>query len=156
MLKSRLTLCAAFAASAVMAGSGGGRHVAFDLTASPALADVEDLRPARVAGRARRAVREPGYRILPISGGAAPRLVNRIEPEYTAQARRARIQGKLVLECVVNSRGVPERVRVVLGLEPGLDSNAAAAVRRWRFEPAMKDGKPVPVRVAIEVSFKSG
>jgi protein TonB len=86
-------------------------------------------------------------------GITPPRVVKRVHPAYTAEARAARIQGLVELECVVLSNGTIGDVRVVKTLDPGLDAEAIKAVRQWRFEPGAKDGQPVAVRVAIEMTF---
>jgi protein TonB len=53
----------------------------------------------------------------------------------------------------VGADGVPRNVRVLSSLGMGLDEKAVEAVQNWKFEPAMKDGKPVAVELAIEVDF---
>jgi TonB family protein len=68
---------------------------------------------------------------------------------------RNKIQGKVGLECVVEIDGGVNLVRVVDSLDPtfGLDQEAIATVKQWRFEPGMKDGKPVRVLVRVELTF---
>jgi periplasmic protein TonB len=61
--------------------------------------------------------------------------------------------GVVVLRLVVGSDGNPRDIQVVRALGLGLDEKAIEAVRKWRFEPARKDGKPVAVAVNIEVNF---
>jgi TonB family protein len=55
---------------------------------------------------------------------------------------------------VVDQRGAPQQVRVTRKLGMGLDEKAIEAVRKWKFEPAMKDGKPVAVQISVEVNFR--
>ena len=50
--------------------------------------------------------------------------------------------------------GKPRDVRVARSLGMGLDQKAIQAVRNWKFEPAMKDGKPVAVQINVEVNFR--
>ena len=85
----------------------------------------------------------------------APRLVRSVRPEYTADAMRARIQGTVALECVVDAGGRVDQCRVRRSLDPvfGLDQQAIAAARLWNFEPGRRAGQPVAVRVNIELSF---
>jgi TonB family protein len=54
---------------------------------------------------------------------------------------------------VVDSHGDPQNVHVVRALGMGLDEKALEAARKWKFKPAMLNGKPVPVRVNIEIRF---
>jgi len=75
-------------------------------------------------------------------------------PDYTEEARRAKTQGTCTLWLIVDSSGHPRDIRVVHGLGFGLDAKAVEAVQQWRFDPALKDGKPVSVQISIEVEFK--
>jgi protein TonB len=55
---------------------------------------------------------------------------------------------------IVDDQGRPRDIRVVRGLGMGLDAKAIDAVKQWRFQPAMKDGRPVNVQISVEVGFK--
>lgn len=82
-----------------------------------------------------------------------PRAVSAPPPEYSTEARQANFQGVCVLGIVVESNGRPSHIRVLRSLGMGLDEKAIEAVKRWRFKPAMQDGKPVAVQVAVQVTF---
>ncbi len=69
------------------------------------------------------------------------------------EARAARIQGTVLLNLVVRADGTAGSISVLRSLEPSLDAKAIEAVSRWKFKPAMKDGKPVAVQSTIEISF---
>src|SRR5262249_37974281 len=86
-------------------------------------------------------------------GFTLPTLIRRVEPEYTEEARAARVQGMVVLETVVSEDGTAKVSRVVRSLGYGLDASATRAIERWRFQPATKDGTPVKTTLDIEVSF---
>ena len=86
-------------------------------------------------------------------GVSAPVLVKEVKPQYTPEAMRARVQGIVALECVVQPDGTIGDVKVTKSLQDGLDQEAIKAVRQWRFKPGLKDGKPVPVVVALEMTF---
>ncbi len=91
---------------------------------------------------------------LPIGNGVSPgRPVATPDPQYSEAARQAKIKGTVVLAAAVNAAGIVEQVRVVHSLEPSLDASAADAVKRWRFTPATKAGKPVPVQFEVTVGF---
>ena len=95
-----------------------------------------------------------GGGVYHVGGGiSAPTAVSAPDPEYTEEARRAKTQGTCVLWLIVDSQGRPRDVRVVRGLGYGLDAKALEAVRQWRFNPSMKDGKPVDVQISVEVAF---
>ena len=70
------------------------------------------------------------------------------------EARKAKYQGTCVLWLVVGPDGRPRDIRVARSLGLGLDEKAIEAVKTWKFEPAMKDGKPVAVQINVEVSFR--
>jgi protein TonB len=95
-----------------------------------------------------------GGGVFKVGGGiSAPRAVATPDPEYTEEARTAKTQGMCVLWLIVDDKGVPRNIRVVRGLGFGLDAKAVEAVKQWRFEPALKDGKPVNVQISVEVGF---
>src|SRR3989442_10294052 len=83
----------------------------------------------------------------------APTIMSRVEPQYSEAARAARVQGTVVLEAVISADGVPRVVRVVRSLGYGMDESAIAALERWRFNPARKDGVPVNVSLNVEFNF---
>lgn len=91
----------------------------------------------------------------PGSGVINPRIVREVKPQYTADAMRAKVQGTVLLECVVLSDGTVGRVDVVRSLDPtfGLDQEAVKAARQWRFQPGTRFGEPVAVLVTIELTF---
>ena len=85
---------------------------------------------------------------------ASPRLIHKVEPVYTEEARAAKLEGVVTLQIEIWEDGRPHNIRVQKSLEPGLDEKAIEAVRQWRFAPGTKDGKPVRVTAQIEVSFR--
>jgi TonB family protein len=84
-----------------------------------------------------------------------PLLVSQVRPDYTAAALAARVQGMVGMEAVVMPDGSVGEVRVVRSLDPnfGLDQQAIKAVKLWRFRPARRQGKAVPMFVRIELTF---
>jgi len=106
----------------------------------------------RKAGARIRLIGDGVYRV---GGGVTPpRVIYGPDPEYSEQARQAKVSGTCVLRVVVDPTGLPRDVTIEKPLGMGLDEKAIAAVRTWRFTPAMKDGVPVAVQVNIEVSFR--
>ena len=89
------------------------------------------------------------------SGITSPVDIFKPKPNYTAEAMRARIQGSVLIECVVQTSGVCSDIQVVRSLDPtfGLDQEAVKSVRQWKFKPGLRLGQPVPVLVTIEVEF---
>lgn len=96
-----------------------------------------------------------GGGVYRIGGGvSSPTLVYKVEPEYSEEARKAKFQGTVVLQVVVDDQGRPTNLKVVRPLGLGLDEKAIEAVQKWKFRPGYKDGKPVPVIATIEVNFR--
>jgi periplasmic protein TonB len=96
-----------------------------------------------------------GGGVFKVGGGiSAPQAVSTPDPEYTEEARRSKTQGTCVLWLIVDAEGHPRDIKIVRGLGFGLDTKAIEAVKQWRFEPALKDGKPVNVQISVEVGFK--
>jgi TonB family protein len=91
-----------------------------------------------------------------IGGGvSAPVPLNSVEAEFSDEARRAKYQGVCIVSLIVDAQGNPQNPRVVRALGMGLDEKALEAVRKYKFKPAMKDGKtPVPVMISVEVNFR--
>jgi periplasmic protein TonB len=91
----------------------------------------------------------------PGNGVETPRLIREVKPQYTAQAMRAKIQGEVLLECIVQPDGTVGNIRVVRSLDSafGLDQEAIKAARQWKFAPGTKQGEPVPVLVTIAIAF---
>jgi TonB family protein len=121
------------------------------MRATPLFALVCLMVAGPVAASAGQAQKSPIYE--PGNGVSAPIVAREVKPQYTADAMRAGVQGTVTLECVVQPDGAVGEVRVKKGLESGLDQEAIKAVKQWRFKPGLKDGKPVAVRVSLEMSF---
>ncbi|MEO5819139.1 MAG: TonB family protein [Vicinamibacteraceae bacterium] len=88
-------------------------------------------------------------------GVTAPRIVYQASPQYTPEAMRAKVQGVALLSGIVAIDGTLHDIRIARSLDGtfGLDQEAIACVRQWRFRPGTRQGQPVPVSVTIEVAF---
>jgi len=96
-----------------------------------------------------------GGGVFHVGGGvSAPRPIFSPDPEYSEEARKAKYQGTVVLGLVVGPDGRPRDMKVLRSLGLGLDEKALEAVKNWRFDPAVKDGKPVSVYISVEVDFR--
>jgi TonB family protein len=87
-------------------------------------------------------------------GGQPPKLRREVKPNYSRDAMDARIQGVVLLEAAVLADGTVGAVEVTRGLHRDLDRSAIAAARRWYFDPAVLNGKPIATVVEIEMTFK--
>ena len=85
---------------------------------------------------------------------SAPVPTRTAQPEYTDDARNSKIEGAVLLQVEVNEKGVPTEAKVIRSLDEGLDRKATEAALKWRFKPALKDGKPVPSSAKIEINFR--
>jgi len=97
-----------------------------------------------------------GGGVYRVGGGvSAPVPIFTPEAEFSDEARRAKYQGVCLVSLIVDAQGNPQNVHVVRPLGMGLDEKALEAVRKYKFKPAMKDGRtPVPVLMSIEVNFR--
>jgi TonB family protein len=98
-----------------------------------------------------------GAQLTPLGsspGITPPRVVHKVKPQYTADARAAHIQGNVVLQIVVTEEGRAANMRVISSLGHGLDEQAMESVGQWDFAPARKDGQPVSSRATVELNFR--
>jgi TonB family protein len=117
----------------------------------------EDFTSKAIAGQMTLLYPPPRYddsppQAVPLAQSA---IVSKTEPEYTEEARRAGIEGSVWLSLTVNEQGTPVSVRVdgpSLGM--GLEANAMEAVKQWRFQPALLNGQPAAVALAVRVEFR--
>lgn len=95
-------------------------------------------------------------RVYALSDGVTPpRVTKQVYPQYPSGSRGVGVEGSILIETVVSSQGTPKNTRVVRGLDKDIDAAAVDAVKQWLFAPGKKDGKPVAVRVQIELRFHS-
>jgi periplasmic protein TonB len=90
-----------------------------------------------------------------IGGGvSAPVLIYSVEPEFSEEARKAKVAGNVLVNLWVDTNGNPSHVHVIRGVGMGLDEKAVEAVKQYKFKPAMEGGKPVLVELNVEVNFQ--
>lgn len=93
----------------------------------------------------------------PVSIGSSdlikPMLLTRPKPNYTEEARRSKVEGKVVLAAVLRADGTVSDIRVVQGLGYGLDEEAIRAAQGVQFRAGMKNGQKVSVKVRLEYTF---
>jgi len=96
-----------------------------------------------------------GGAMRPGSGVVNPTILRQLDPKYTPDAMRAKIQGVVELEAVVGVNGLITEIRVTKSLDRafGLDDEAIRTARQWLFRPGTFQGKPVPVLVIIQMEF---
>ncbi len=87
-------------------------------------------------------------------GVLAPKLLKKVEPAYSEEARAMKFAGTVILSVEIGVDGRANNIQVRKSLGLGLDENAVEAVTQWVFQPGTKDGAPVPVVATIEVNFR--
>ena len=92
------------------------------------------------------------YRVHP-PAVTAPKPEYTPEPEFSEFARNHRMQGVVVLEIIIDKTGAVQKPEIARPAGFGFDEQAVTRVLSWKFKPAMRDGKPVAVHMAIEVAF---
>ena len=75
-----------------------------------------------------------------------------VQPEYPAEAKRASLEGVVILEARVTEQGTVDNVKVISG-PPLLSEAATKAVQQWRYEPTILNGQAVPVILTARVNF---
>jgi TonB family protein len=117
------------------------------------LNQARPIRQSRVSQIASRfAVAEPIA--IAGAGSGTPVLIGKTEPEYTEEARAAKLQGTVLLNVTIESDGRVHNATVAQSLGFGLDEKAIEAIVKWKFRPGMKDGVAVPTQATIEVNFR--
>jgi TonB family protein len=87
-------------------------------------------------------------------GGTQPEEIDRAIPRYPAAARRAGVQGPVVIRGIVRRDGTIDNLEIIKDLPYGLGEEARRAVNRWRFRPATYRGEPIDVYYTVTVNFR--
>ncbi|MGC8915730.1 MAG: energy transducer TonB [Thermoanaerobaculum sp.] len=83
-----------------------------------------------------------------------PRKIKDVQPVYTEVARRARIEGVVILEIIIDKQGNVKDVKVLRALPMGLTEAAVEAVKQWKYEPSKLNGKPIEIQGTVTVTFR--
>ena len=95
-----------------------------------------------------------GGGVYRVGGGvSAPKAIFAPDPKYSKEALKANDEGVCTVSLIITPDGNPRDVHVVRSLGMGLDEKAVEAVQRWKFQPSMKDGKPVAVAINVQITF---
>src|SRR5579864_6749934 len=132
----------------VATGDGSGRVNASRGNGVVRQAGFGDADAASVAQTVRPKTAETPARIVP------PEILSKPTPAYTDEARRARIEGEVLLEVVLEASGHVRVLRVVRGLGHGLDESAVRAAEQISFKPAMRDGQPSDSTAVLHIIFQ--
>ena len=86
--------------------------------------------------------------------GQPPVLLHQVAPEYPEDSRRANIEGVVIVDAIINIDGTVDKVTILKSIHPSMDRAAIAAVKKWRFSPALVEGKPVRAYFTLTVIFR--
>ncbi len=87
--------------------------------------------------------------------GVQPKILKQVDPLYPEMARRARVQGIVILEAVIQRNGRVGDIRVLRGLgKSGCNEAAVKALKKWKFEPGYINGRPVDAYMTLTVRFQ--
>jgi TonB family protein len=93
--------------------------------------------------------------VLKVGGDVKePVELTRVDPIYPEEARKNRIQGRVVVQAIIDTKGNVQRAEAVESPDSMLTEAALAAVKQWTYRPATKKGKPVKVFLTVTVAFK--
>jgi protein TonB len=109
----------------------------------------------RGVGQSAEPAQATGASESPATGGdiTPPRAVKQTRPKYPQNAFDQKIEGEVVIEVMIDTKGRVTNARVIKSV-PGLDTAAVDSVKKWRFTPALKNGKPIAFTAHLPVSFK--
>jgi len=96
---------------------------------------------------------EPSSELLRVSQVTAPRKRHHVKPTYPPFAAASRVQGTVVLEATIDQNGNVVNLSVLRSV-PLLDGAALEAVRQWKYEPTLLNGRPVPILMSVSVRFE--
>jgi TonB family protein len=116
--------------------------------------EVDRVSPEKIVRRGLHHSWHKDYMLVDGEDVVAPKVIRKTSPAYPEEARKEKFQGRVVVRTVINEEGVIEDVEVVEGQPYGLSEAAVAAVRDWRFEPAMYEGEPVAVFYLLTINFR--
>ena len=85
---------------------------------------------------------------------AAPAVLRKVDPAYSGEALRQKIEGTVVLYAIIHADGSVDGVRVLQSLDETLDHNAEVALTRWKFRPASRNGVPEDVEAVVTIPFR--
>jgi TonB family protein len=125
-----------------------------DGEAEPLSARAADLHKARVVELSPKLTQSSAAPSRVGRDIAAPKLLTKIEPQYTDDARNAKITGVVTMYVVIDTDGRAKNSRILKGVGYGLDEKALEAIQQWTFQPGTRGGDPVRVEAQIEINFR--
>jgi len=128
----------------VATGDGSSRVSAHGAVRQGGFGDAD----AAATAQARPKPAEQTPKVLPAE------IISKPLPVYTAEARKLRVEGEVLLEVIFEASGQVRVLRVVRGLGHGLDEAAVHAAEQIRFKPALRDGQPADSTAVLHIIFQ--
>lgn len=116
--------------------------------------EVDRVSPAELVRRGLRRSWRKDFLLVDGEDVVAPVSIEKSQPAYPEEARKAKHQGRVILRMAINAEGVIEDVEVIEGQPYGLSEAAVASAKTWRFKPALHKGKPVGVLYMVTINFR--
>jgi TonB family protein len=113
---------------------------------------IEEVRYSLVGSTGTVSVSRPAIRVRVSSGVVAGNIAYKVNPKYPEDAKRAHIEGAVVLHVIINKAGEPTELALISG-PPELAPAAIEAVRQWRYQPYKLNGEPVEVETTLQINF---
>jgi protein TonB len=96
-----------------------------------------------------------GERPIKVEGDVAkPITLHKVQPEYPEQARKDRVTGTVILQTIIDTKGLVTAIELVQSVREDIDKAAIEAIRQWRFDPATLKGEPVEVYYNLTINFR--
>jgi len=92
--------------------------------------------------------------LLDDSAVTMPSLQKKVNPQYPEFCRKNGIDGNVILKCIITDQGIVDDISVLKSPHEDLSQAAMDAVKQWKFEPSLLDGKPVDVYFNVTLQFK--
>jgi protein TonB len=137
----------------------------FELAPLPAAAEPSGQparrKPVAAAARGAASVPPPATRagpapeppVIRLPAGMLPKRIAGEPPAYPEAARRLKLEGRVAVDMVIDEAGQPTQIRILESAGEVLDAAVLEALRSWRYEPTLQDGRPVRVRHAYRHTF---
>jgi TonB family protein len=156
MTRSRL-IFSLVAMTALLLWTGSFAMGVFPLSGSPKIESAEPVKPAVVPAAATTAPQPPKpQQQEPVrvgSGVQASKLIRKVIPMYPELAKRAHVEGNVILQVLINEDGTVTNIQV-LQSHPLLEQAAIDAVKQWRYSTTLLNGMAIPVQTTVSVEFK--
>ncbi|MBO0800476.1 MAG: TonB family protein [Blastocatellia bacterium] len=133
-----------------VSGSAGAILLVLSFTSASFTRDKAKAMPLQALGQ----TAQIGDKVEKMTQDLRPKILYKEKAKYSEEALKNGLEGTVILEAVFADDGTMKDIRTYSGLPDGLTESAIEAAKKVKFEPALKDGKPISVRGKLELEFK--